>query len=273
MKSHLVTPHLGILIGVLTLSVGLFSCTRHQCDTHHPGSEGASGDHSSIAGHSWSYSGATGPEHWGELKPEYAACKAGHNQSPIDLTGAVVADLPALVFDYRPTELDLINNGHTLQLDHASGSTVTIDNRVYKLVQFHFHGPSEHIVDGSEHAMEAHLVHQSDDGQLTVLGILMDLGQSNPFIKTLWDVKPTHGERTTMEHVKINVMDLLPADKSYFKYSGSLTTPPCTEGVNWIVFKTPVSVSSEQVKRFKDVFELSARPVQAMHSRSVLSSR
>ena len=220
----------------------------------------------------WGYTGTTGPEHWGTIKPEYATCKSGRNQSPVDLTSAVAAELSPLTLDYQETALDLINNGHTLQVNHTNGSRLTMGGRTYELVQFHFHSPSEHVIDGDSHAMEAHLVHQSADGQLAVLGILLDVGEENKFLRDLWDVEATHGMRTTVEHVRINVSDLLPEDRAYFKYSGSLTTPPCTEGVHWVVFRQPSHVSVEQVAHFREVFELSSRPVQPIHSRSVMLS-
>ncbi len=243
-----------------SLTAALIACNTSHAETRHGAFE-------------WSYQGNTGPEKWGELKPEYATCKSGHNQSPVDLASAAVpAQLGNISFHYQESELDVINNGHTLQIDHNSDSYVTLDGVRYNLVQFHFHGPSEHIVDGNSHAMEAHLVHQSEDGALAVLGVLMDIGDDNPFISSIWDIQPNHGERKTVEHVKIDVSDILPSDKTYFKYSGSLTTPPCTEGVHWVVFSDTVTVSQEQVAHFKSMFELSARPVQPLHSRSVLFS-
>lgn len=248
----------------LLATVCVIAMTGGSCAQTGPGGRGHAFD--------WSYSGSTGPKDWGRIKPEYAMCKAGRNQSPIDLTSAVQADLTPITLEYEETALDLINNGHTLQVNHTGGSKLTMDGRTYELVQFHFHSPSEHNIDGRPHAMEAHLVHQSEDGQLAVLGVLLDVGVENKFLTDLWEVEATHGMRTTVEHVKINVSDLLPKERTYFKYSGSLTTPPCTEGVHWVVLRQTSHVSPEQVTHFREVFELSSRPIQPIYSRSVMVS-
>lgn len=219
----------------------------------------------------WAYTGHEGPKHWGELSSEYVLCKTGTQQSPVNITGAVESDLPAIEFSYMPAGLDVINNGHTIQVNYPAGSSMIINGKRYQLLQFHFHSPSEHQVNGKAAVMVAHLVHKADDGQLGVIGILMQKGRQNDELARIWK----HMPKQTGSHVRadeqISVERLLPADRAYFNYAGSLTTPPCSEGVNWLVLKTPVEVSAEQVKAFNSVFAHSIRPVQPLNGRVIKS--
>ncbi len=233
----------------------------------------------SFAGHvtgpvHWTYEGQTGPEHWGDLSPEFAACKEGKRQSPVDITGVVTADLEDISFDYKASPLKIINNGHTIQVNYAKGSSITIGGKKYDLLQFHFHSPSEHTVNGKHYDMVAHLVHKSNDGQLAVVAVFMKKAGQNDFIRTLWSNLPSEeGHEKTVSSVKINVKDLLPANKSYYSYHGSLTTPPCSETVSWYILKTPVEVSGSQVSTFTSLFKKDIRPVQALNGRVIKAEK
>ncbi|MCP5050201.1 MAG: carbonic anhydrase family protein [bacterium] len=219
----------------------------------------------------WSYNGETGPQHWGNLKPEYAMCKDGKSQSPIDISTTVAADLGDIQFNYQDTGLKIINNGHTIQVEYQEDSSIKIKDKTYKLKQFHFHSPSENTRNGNAYDMEMHLVHEDSEGQLAVVGVFMTQGNEHPHIKILWDNMPREAvEERELPEVLVNAAKLLPENGSYFHFDGSLTTPPCTEGVKWYVLKTPIEVSEEQVKLFLSVIGPSARPVQPLHGRTVL---
>lgn len=221
----------------------------------------------------WEYEGAEGPEFWGELAEEFSVCSAGAQQSPIDLKGPVDADFSALELDYQSSPLAIVNNGHTIQVNYAPGSTLTLDGQTYELLQFHFHDPSEHTVDGSAYPMEAHLVHKHEEtGALAVVGFFLDEGNKNEVLQTIWDEIPAEaGPEVAVENVEIDVAALLPDNtEDYYRYFGSLTTPPCSEVVNWIVLKEPVQVSPEQVESFVAAVGENARPVQTVGRRFVL---
>ncbi len=228
-----------------------------------------------ITGHHsihWSYRGIGAPQYWGDLKEEYRLCKEGQSQSPIDISAATVTSLPGIQVAYQETALDILNNGHAIQINYAPGSSITVAGKSYALLQFHFHSPSEHTVGGKAHDMVAHLVHKAADGQLAVIGILIDGGAAadNPVISKLWQSFPVNaGDRRQPVGVTVNVADLLPADLNYFNYSGSLTTPPCSEGVNWFLLSAPVQISNAQLEQFRASIFNDARPVQAVNGRTV----
>jgi carbonic anhydrase len=224
----------------------------------------------------WSYSGATGPAKWGTLEKEFAQCQLGQTQSPIDIPDANArkGDLASLLFAYKPSPLKIVDNGHTIQVDYAPGSFVSIDGKQYELVQFHFHKPSEEKIDGKAHDMVAHLVHRGPGGKLAVIAVLLDTGTENPLIKTLWDNLPKEkGKDNVVDAVKINAVDLLPTNKGYYTYAGSLTTPPCSEDVTWFVLKTPVQVSADEIARFGRAYPMNARPVQPLNDRDIQATR
>jgi carbonic anhydrase len=218
----------------------------------------------------WSYSGAQGPDQWAKLSPKNAAC-AGMNQSPIDLTGFIEADLAPLEFSYRAGGDDVVNNGHTVQVGYAKGSTVTVDGIPFELVQFHFHAPSENLIEGKSFPLEAHFVHADRDGNLAVVALLFTEGAENPALAEIGRVLPKkEGEKERLSP-PFAAEVLLPADRDYYRYSGSLTTPPCTEGVRWLVLKQSVTASSAQIDAFSRVLhEHNNRPVQPVHGRPVL---
>ena len=224
--------------------------------------------------HEWSYSGSEGPAHWGELTPEFAACKTGHRQSPVNIVRAQSADLPAVQFEYKPSALHIINNGHTIEINYAPGSFIRVGDKRYELKQFHFHHPSEETIKGKRFPMELHLVHSDADGNLAVVSVLLEEGSANPLVDTLWGLAPkTAGPEKDDHSLQINVADLLPAHRSYFTFAGSLTTPPCSEGVNWFVLKTPVTISKKQVATFAAIYPYDERPTQSLNGRTVLVSK
>lgn len=220
----------------------------------------------------WGYSGHEGPMFWGDLSHEYAICKSGKNQSPINVDFLIEAELSPLVFQYDAAPLDIVNNGHTVKINYAPGSTVTVDGHTYNLLQFHFHTPSENTVKGQFFAMEAHLVHADDAGNLGVVGVMFEDGAENPFIEEIWAHMPEKaGVTKSLPEVTLNVKDMLPANKAYYRFNGSLTTPPCSEGVNWMLLKTPVSVSRAQAEKFHALMGGdNNRPVQPVNARPVL---
>ena len=235
----------------------------------------------SIAGAAeagWSYSGTTGPTKWAALSKEFKECKAGEEskQSPIDIQDAKTrkGDLPGLLFNYKTVPLKVVDDGHTIKVNYPSGSLVSIEGKRYELTEINFHKPAEEKVDGKGHDMDAHLVHKGPDGKLMVLAVLMDAGKENKFIKSVWDNLPKEkGKETSVDAVKINAVDLLPTEKGYYTYAGSLTTPPCTEQVTWYVLKTPIQVSSDQISRFGRIYPNNARPIQPFNDRDVMGTR
>jgi len=222
----------------------------------------------------WGYEGHEGPENWGTLSPDYHICKDGKKQSPIDIYGAKRVKLGKIKFNYKASPKNIVNNGHTIQINMNKGSTMTaVNGKIYKLLQFHFHAPSEHTIDGKAADMVAHLVHQAADGQLGVIGVLMNKGRSNHVIDQLWQSMPQSAKGKNKLSGNIKVNNLLPKNKSYYNYSGSLTTPPCSEGVYWMVLKSPIQVSAAQIKAFTTLFAKSTRPVQPMYGRLIKASQ
>ena len=220
----------------------------------------------------WAYQGKEGPQAWGDLDASFSACKLGHEQSPIDIHGASRAHLAPLALDYRASSADIVNNGHTVQVNLADAGTFTLDGVAYKLVQFHFHTPSEEHVNGKGYPMVAHLVHKSEDGKLAVIGVLLKEGKANAALQHVFAGLPHGaGEKHALDQA-FNPADLLPADHGYYRFTGSLTTPPCSEGVHWQVLKEPVEVSHEQIKAFQKLYKANARPIQPLYKRVVEQS-
>ena len=219
----------------------------------------------------WDYEGKTGPLAWGKLDPAYKACSAGHEQSPIDIRGAHLnAALPPIEFHYIAGTVKMVNNGHTVEVQVKPGSYIMAGNTRYDLVQFHFHHPSEEAVKGKLSDMVIHLVHKGADGKLAVVAVRLnqDPGFANAQLATLWDQLPVKvGDTTTTEMV--NPGGLLPVDRGYWTYMGSLTIPPCTENVRWIVFEQELSISRDQLRRFAAIFRMNSRPLQDTHGRRI----
>jgi carbonic anhydrase len=224
-------------------------------------------------GHHWSYGKHGGPAEWGGLDQAFASCQLGKVQSPIDIRGAKTADLPALKFDYKPAPLKVIDNGHTIQVNYAPGSTIDVGGTRYELVQFHFHKPSEEKIDGKAHAMVAHLVHKGSDGALAVVAVLLDLGSDNPTLRAVWSHLPKRKEKEVATAATIDAAALLPEDKGYYTFAGSLTTPPCSEGVRWFVLKTAMTVTANELTAFAKLYPMNARPTQPLNGRTLEATR
>ncbi len=216
----------------------------------------------------WGYEGEMGPDNWGK---EFAMCGRGRSQSPVDIRGPFEKTKSVVTAAYQNGPLRIINNGHTIQVNVAEGSKLRIDSMPYDLLQFHFHRPSEETVDGKPSAMVVHFVHKNKEGKLAVLAVLFREGNENPGIKQLWEHAPKkEGPEVAVEGVNFNPANLLPRELEFWSYEGSLTTPPCTEGVKFFILKTPVNIAREQVEQFP--FKLNARPVQPLNGRQISAS-
>lgn len=226
-----------------------------------------------AGGHSkshWSYEGETGPEHWGDLSPEFKVCQLGLEQTPIDLTGGMVGDAGEIVFDYHRLPLRLLNNGHTIQVNAEPGCTCTIAGKRYDLAQFHFHHPSEHRLDGKAFEMEVHFVHKSATGTLAVVGVFFRPGSFNAGLQPIFDRMPKSEGPEIEVSGSFDPSAFFPENRAYFRYTGSLTTPPCSEGLTWTVFREPVEASPEQIRQFASLFPNNARPIQPKNRRFLL---
>jgi len=218
----------------------------------------------------WTYSGEGGPENWAKLSPEFGAC-TGKNQSPINLTGFIEAELLPIKVSYQSGGNEILNNGHTVQVNYAAGSDITVDGIQFELKQFHFHAPSENHINGMSYPMEAHLVHADKDGNLAVIALMFEGGAENQVLAQIWPLIPKNADEKTALPSPFDIAKLLPPNKSYYRFNGSLATPPCTEGVLWLVLKTAVSVSQKQVEAFSHVMHHpNNRPVQSVYARPVL---
>jgi carbonic anhydrase len=218
----------------------------------------------------WGYEGKTAPNHWGELHSEFAACSIGKEQSPIDIRDVKKQDsLPAIGFNYTAGPAEVVNNGHTIQVNLQSGGTVSLASGEYKLKQFHFHSPSEEKIDGKDYPLVAHLVHSTDDGKLAVVAVLFKQGRENPALARIFGVMPAQGSEKVALGADFNSADLLPGNQSYYSFIGSLTTPPCSEGVQWQVLKTPVELSKKQIETFRKFYWKNSRPVQPLNNREI----
>ena len=218
----------------------------------------------------WSYSGADGPDRWATLSNSFAVCGSGQQQSPIDLTAAAERDLANPQASYQPSEARIVDNGRTVQVDLQRGNMLILDGATYGLVQFHFHSPSEHTLSGNSFAVELHLVHQAEGGALVVLGVFIAGGPENPALAPLLDALPSKENRDVRLREPFDPARLLPADRRAYRYPGSLTTPPCTEGVTWLVMATPVQASGQQIAALARALEGNSRPPQARGNREVL---
>jgi carbonic anhydrase len=222
----------------------------------------------------WAYSGPGDPTHWGKLDAAYSSCSTGHAQSPIDVKNAKPADLPALKIDYQAVPLNIIDNGHTIQVNYPPGSTLTVGDKTYTLKQFHFHHPAEEYINGKSFPLVAHLVHADAEGHLAVIAVLYEPGAANPLIDKLWKNLPAEKEKAQdVPSVSVQAQDLLPSDRGYYTFAGSLTTPPCSEGVAWYVLQSHATLSPEQIAVFAKIYPKNARPIQATNGREILQSK
>ncbi|MCG2583528.1 carbonic anhydrase [Massilia sp. TS11] len=220
----------------------------------------------------WTYEGETGPANWGKINTDWAKCSAGNRQSPIDIRDGMKVDLEQIVFDYRPTSFSVIDNGHTVQVTLAGGNYLTVGNRMYELLQFHFHRPSEERINGKGFEMVVHMVHRDAEGKLAVLAVLLERGNASPIIQTVWNNLPLEKNMEVSPAVLIDPTQFLPQRREYFTYMGSLTTPPCTEGVLWLVMKQPMSAAPAQMALFSRLYPLNARPIQPNAGRVIKES-
>jgi carbonic anhydrase len=224
----------------------------------------------------WDYEGSNGPSAWGQLEPAFALCANGKRQSPINIEDYSTLQGPAeaLGFNYVPSNATVVNNGHTIQVDVQGDNNLIVRGSRYRLLQFHFHTPSETQINGKRSAMVAHLVHRNDEGQLAVVAVMLETGTANPMIDKVWTYMPLDTkDRVRMPSGMLNLNELLPADQRYYQFMGSLTTPPCSESVLWMVLKSPMQISPAQLRLFTQLYPMNARPVQAVNGRPVRSAQ
>ena len=250
------------------LLVTMLVTLAHAADPHAAGH----GAHAGSKAAHWGYSGHGGASHWGDMQSEFATCKLGKEQSPIDIRGAAKAELPAIGFGYTAGNAEVVNNGHTIQVNLAAGGTVKLASGDYKLLQFHFHTPSEEKIRGKAYPLVAHMVHRNDEGKLAVVAVLFKQGKENAMLSKVFAAMPAKAEEKAELPGGLNPADLLPAQTGYYAYIGSLTTPPCSEGVRWQVLKQPVEMSKAQIAAFRKLYPMNARPVQPVNGRSVQES-
>ncbi|HET9643861.1 MAG TPA: carbonic anhydrase family protein [Burkholderiaceae bacterium] len=220
----------------------------------------------------WSYEGETGPAAWGRLSHEFAKCATGSRQSPIDIRDGFRLQLDPIEFHYHPSAFRVIDNGHTVQVNLEPGNFIRVLGRRYDLVQFHFHRPSEERIAGKQYDLSVHLIHRDAEGRLAVVAVLLERGAGQPVIQTVWNHLPLEKGEEQAAPAPLDPRQLLPTEGAYYTYMGSLTTPPCTEGVLWLVMKQPVSASDEQIGIFSRLYPANARPTQPTAGRMIKES-
>ena len=231
----------------------------------------ATGPTGTILAQHWGYEGEAGPQNWAKLDPNFGVCASGKNQSPIDLKGFIKADLKALKLDYNAGIIDILNNRHTVQVNYAPGSSLAVDGLRFELKQFHFHAPSENRINGKHFPLEGHLVHADKDGNFAVIAVMFQEGAANTLLAKLWEKMPNKtGEKSALQ-TGLSVSQLLPKERDYYRFNGSLTTPPCSEGVRWFVIKKLLTASRAQIQQFSNAIGFANnRPIQSTNARSVL---
>jgi len=220
----------------------------------------------------WAYTGPTGPAAWGGLRPEFNLCGKGERQSPIDIRAGFEVELEPVQFNYQPTSFSVLDSGHTVQTNLGAGNSIEVAGQRFELQQFHFHRPSEERIDGRQFAMSLHLVHKDAQGRLAVVALLLDEGPALEAVQQVWNHLPLEKRDEVRARVPMPLAELLPADRRYYTYMGSLTTPPCSEGVRWIVMRQPVTVSAHQIEIFARLYPMNARPLQQALGRRILQS-
>ncbi|WP_233556427.1 carbonic anhydrase [Noviherbaspirillum sedimenti] len=224
------------------------------------------------ARHDWHYEGEGGPAQWGSMNPAWGACANGPRQSPIDIRDGFRVDLEPVQFDYKPTRFSVLDNGHTVQVNLGLGNAIIVSGRSYELTQFHFHLPSEERVNGKSYPMVLHLVHKDAAGRYAVVALLVEEGEPHGVVQQVWNNLPLEKHDAAIATSPMALAALLPARREYYTYMGSLTTPPCTEGVLWIVLKEPIRLSSQQIAIFARLYPMNARPIQAQAGRMIKES-
>lgn len=229
--------------------------------------EGKKGEHKTH----WTYEGKEGPENWAKLSPEFSACDIGRNQSPINIEGSIHAAIKSLKAIQKFPAKEIFNNGHTVQINFKEGNMLALDNAAFQMKQVHFHAPSENTIHGKSFPLEAHFVHADSKGNLAVIGVMFTEGKANPALAKLWEQMPNEENEPTALKNRVISSELMPVNKSYYRFSGSLTTPPCSEGVRWILMKNPLTASKEQIDAFKKaVHHDNNRPVQPLNARVII---
>ncbi len=220
----------------------------------------------------WSYEGEGKPQNWSSLSPDYYLCAEGKEQSPVNIeeTTVVNKDLPNLIFNYSSSKIKLENNGHTIKAVPEPQNYFTYEGKKLNLLQFHFHSLSEHTLNGKHFPMEIHFVHKSDDGSLAVIGVFVKEGEENSYFENFWENLPKNNSDEFEVEDKIELIKLLPDDKQTFRYSGSFTTPPCTEGISWFVISQPIEMSPEQINEFKKLYDNNYRPLNPVNTRKIV---
>lgn len=219
----------------------------------------------------WTYEGKEGPENWGKLSPEFATCDIGRNQSPVNIDETIHAAIKSLKAIQKFPAKDIFNNGHTVQINFKEGNMLALDNLAFQMKQVHFHSPSENTIKGKSFPLEAHFVHADAKGNLAVIGVMFTEGKANPALEKLWEQLPTEESEPVLLKNRVIPSDLIPETKTYYRFSGSLTTPPCSEGVRWLLMKNPLTASKEQIEAFKHaVHHNNNRPVQALNGRVII---
>jgi carbonic anhydrase len=225
-----------------------------------------------VYGTHWTYEGESGPANWSKINSDWAKCSTGSRQSPIDIRDGMKVDLEQISFDYRPSGFNVTDNGHTVQVMVSPGNYLSVAGRTYELQQFHFHRPAEERVNGKGFEMVVHLVHKDPEGRLAVLALLLERGKPQPTIQTVWNNLPLEKGDTATPSIVLDPNDMLPQRRDYYTFMGSLTTPPCTEGVLWLVMKEPVQASPAQLALFSRLYPFNARPIQASSGRMIKES-
>lgn len=220
----------------------------------------------------WGYTGEGAPEHWGELSADNRLCATGTRQSPIDIRDTIRVDQEKIGFDYRPSSFSVLDDGHTVQVNVAPGNGLTVMGRRFELVEFHFHRPSEERINGRQFDMVVHLTHRDAQGRLAVVAVMLERGREQPVVQAVWNNLPLEKGEPLAAGDPIDVSQLLPEDRGYYAYMGSLTVPPCSEGVLWLVMRQPVQISAAQIAVFAHLYPMNARPVQADSGRLIKES-
>jgi carbonic anhydrase len=245
------------------------SMTHPMAAPQHDKQAGAAPNHTDAP--HWSYDGANGPQHWGSLDAAFSACSDGRNQSPINLTRMIKGELTPIKFAYKPGGTEILHNGHTIQVNYAPGSSITVDGVAFELKQFHFHAPSENTIQGHSYPLEGHFVHADAKGNLAVIAVMYMVEKPLPELDKAWKHMPAIAGETRALPAAVSASALLPAERGYYRFTGSLTTPPCSEGVRWLVMNTYKEISAAQVDAFTRVMHHpNNRPIQPLNARTVL---
>ncbi|MBP6339527.1 MAG: carbonic anhydrase family protein [Vitreoscilla sp.] len=244
----------------------------HGAAAGHGPSPAAAGLHPGAHDTHWDYVGENGPEAWGKMKPEFGTCATGQRQSPIDIRDGIAVQLQPIEFEYHASSFSVIDNGHTIQVNLGAGNAISVGGKRFDLLQFHFHRPSEERINGRQFDMVVHMVHKDPEGKLAVVAVLLDRGSAQPVIQTVWNALPLEKGEAVPAPTQIDVAQLLPEDRRYYTYMGSLTTPPCSEGVLWMVMKQPVALSPSQIGIFARLYPMNARPIQKVSGRMIKES-